>query len=100
MKLLAVVGSLRERSTSRYALHVAASGAQEAGADVSWLDLRLNALPICDGRDDPTSYGPEYLEVVRLVQTADALIVGSPEYYGSMPGALKNTYAAHSTVRS
>lgn len=90
MHVVAIVGSLREISTSRYALRRAAHGAALAGAEVGWLDLRDFTLPLCDGRTDAATYGPDYQRVRALVQRADALLIGSPEYHGSMTGALKN----------
>jgi FMN reductase len=90
MKIVVIVGSLRANSTSRHALRVAASGAERAGASVEWVELNELALPFCDGRKDHESYGPDYLRLLHAVQGADALLVGSPEYHGSMTGALKN----------
>lgn len=90
MKLLVVVGSLREHSTTRHALRRAAQGAEAAGAEVDWAEVRDLRLPLCEGRGNPDSYGPEVQDWRRRVQAADALLVGSPEYHGSMTGALKN----------
>ncbi|MFH1467944.1 MAG: NAD(P)H-dependent oxidoreductase [Pseudomonadota bacterium] len=90
MNVVAIVGSLREISTSRYALRCAALGATRAGAQVDWLDLRDYHLPLCDGRAEQASYGPDFQRMRALVLQADALLVGSPEYHGSMSGALKN----------
>jgi FMN reductase len=90
MKVLVMVGSMRERSTTRHALAIAADSAIGAGADVDWADLKDLALPFCDGRVDRTSYGPSVTLWTERVRTADAFLVGSPEYWGSMPGGLKN----------
>ncbi len=91
MRIVAFTGSLRERSATRSALEVACRGARRAGAEVAWLDLHLSNLPICDGRKDSASYGELTARLVEQVGQADALLVASPEYYGSMSGALKNT---------
>ncbi len=90
MKVLAIVGSMSISSTTRAALAVALKAVAEAGADVEWLDLREMDLPICDGRDDECSYGDRVVHLKERVSGADAFLVGSPEYYGSMSGALKN----------
>jgi FMN reductase len=90
MKIVAIVGSLRESSTSRHALRLAAAGAERAGATVEWLELRELELPLCDGRRGNDSYGPGVQRMLAAVRDADALLVGSPEYHGSMTGVLKN----------
>jgi FMN reductase len=63
---------------------------QALGAEAKILDLRQMNLPFCSGGDDY----PDYPDVVRLreaVQEADALILATPEYHGSISGVLKNT---------
>jgi FMN reductase len=90
MKLVVLVGSMRERSASRFALAVAARGATEAGAEVRWLEIKDLDLPFCDGREDPATYGPAVTTFRAAVAEADALLVGSPEYHGSLSGSLKN----------
>ncbi len=90
MKVLVVVGSMRERSTTRHALGIAARAAVEAGADVDWADLKDLGLPFCDGRADRSTYGPAVDRWAGRVRAADAFLVGSPEYWGSMTGGLKN----------
>lgn len=90
MKVLVLVGSMRSVSTTRHALVVAADAAREAGADVRVLDLKDLGLPLCDGRADEASYGPEVEALKQAVMESNAILIGSPEYYGSMPGALKN----------
>lgn len=90
MKIVAIVGSLRTSSSSRHALRKAAEGARSAGATVEWLELRELDLPLCDGRPDHDSYGANVQRMRALVQSADALLIGSPEYHGSMTGVLKN----------
>lgn len=88
MKVLALCGSRRKPSTTRAALSVALDAAQRAGAEIGWLDLSELNLPLCDGRDG--DYGPEVTTLRQEIAAADALIVGSPEYHGSMSGGLKN----------
>ncbi|MBN1336477.1 MAG: NAD(P)H-dependent oxidoreductase [Deltaproteobacteria bacterium] len=90
MQVLVVVGSMRERSTTRHALAIAAQGAFEAGARVDWADLKDLALPFCDGRTDRDAYGPAVTRWRERIRSTDAFLVGSPEYWGSMTGSLKN----------
>jgi NAD(P)H-dependent FMN reductase len=87
MRVLALSGSLRSPSNTRSALTVVLAGAQAAGASVEWLDL--DGLPFCDGRP-AEAYGARVDAHRTAVRTADALLIGSPEYHGGMSGMLKN----------
>ena len=88
MKVLALCGSRRPTSSTHRALEVALSASATAGAETGWLDLRELELPYCDGRKEP--YGPVAEAYRAAVAGADALLIGSPEYHGSVSGALKN----------
>ncbi len=90
MKVLSICGSLRPSSSTERALLVALEAARAAGAEVESLVLRDLDLPFCDGRSDEESYGGDAQRFRRLVGEADALLVGSPEYHGSLSGPLKN----------
>jgi FMN reductase len=90
VKIVGIGGSLRPDSSSYQALAVAIQRVQALGAEAKILDLRQMNLPFCSGGDDY----PDYPDVVRLreaVQEADALILATPEYHGSISGVLKNT---------
>jgi FMN reductase len=89
VKIVGMAGSLRSDSYSQIALKVALQKVQDLGAEVELLDLRQMQLPFCDGGDEY----PQYPDVKRLqdaVSNADALILVSPEYHGSISGVLKN----------
>ena len=45
-KILAFAGSLREHSYNKRVLQTAAEGAKNAGAEVTYIDLRDYAMPI------------------------------------------------------
>ncbi len=87
MRVLALCGSLREPSYTRLAMGLALAEAARAGAEVGWASLR--DLPWCDGRPDD-DYPPAVAELREQVKGAQALLIGSPEYHGSMTGVLKN----------
>lgn len=83
----ALNGSLRPHGMTRRALVVALEGAALCGAHTRLIDLWDYGLPLCDGSDG-THDG-----VLRLradVRCAHAMLWGTPEYHGSMSGALKN----------
>ncbi|MDP2309424.1 MAG: NAD(P)H-dependent oxidoreductase [Pseudomonadota bacterium] len=87
MRVLAVCGSLRPSSSTRSALAVALAAAGQRGAEVGWVDI--SGLPWCDGRA-VDAYGPRVDAFRAEVASADALLLGSPEYHGSFTGVLKN----------
>lgn len=89
VKVVGISGSLRTDSYSTKALYLAAERVKNLGADVEVLDLKAMNLPFCDGGSDYPDY-PD-VEVLRTaVATADALILSTPEYHGSVSGVIKN----------
>jgi len=87
-KILCVNGSLRQNSHTRKLLLLAVDAAKEAGGEVKLLDLAETSLPMYNPDiEDPH---PVEEQVRELVLWADAFILGSPDYHGSMSGALKN----------
>lgn len=90
MKVLSICGSLRPHSSTERALSLALDAARASGATTELLSLRSLQLPFCDGRDDEDSYGGDTARFRAMVAGADALLVGSPEYHGSLSGPLKN----------
>jgi FMN reductase len=90
MKVLTICGSLRTDSSTARALTIASEAARAAGADVEAVQLGELALPFCDGRSDESSYGGDVTQFIELVRGADGLIIGSPNYHGSVAGVLKN----------
>ena len=89
MRLLGVSGSLRSGSLNTQLLRLAA---EELPEDVE-LELydELASIPPFD--QDLADLAPD--EVVRLkdaVAEADAILVATPEFNGSIPGQLKNAF--------
>jgi chromate reductase, NAD(P)H dehydrogenase (quinone) len=88
MKVLAISGSLRRDSYNTALLRAAAEEAP-AGLELDLYD-GLREIPPYDG-DDDVSPGPAPVERLRdAIRAADAVLVATPEYNGSVPGALKN----------
>lgn len=90
MKILSICGSIRPDSITSRALSIAAAAATEAGAEVRSVNLGELSLPFCDGRSDERSYGGDALVFIDAVDWADGLLIGSPNYHGSLTGVLKN----------
>ncbi|WP_204140670.1 NADPH-dependent FMN reductase [Halomicronema sp. CCY15110] len=88
VKLVGIAGSLRTESYSHQALAIAASKAQDLGAEVTVLDLRQMTLPFCHGGDYADH--PDVAVLQQAVKAADGLILATPEYHGSVSGVLKN----------
>lgn len=90
IKVVAISGSLRLDSYNRKALRVAQRLASEVGASVEEVDLKKLNLPLYDG-DIETIGLPESVQKLKsVVESADVLLIASPEYNHSISGALKN----------
>lgn len=90
-KILAFAGSLREHSYSKRVVKTALKGAEEAGAEVTYIDLRDYAMPIYDqDLRDKDGFSENALKLQKLLSEHDGLMIASPEYNGSLSGALKN----------
>lgn len=85
--VLGVAGSTRQGSYSTWALKIALEHAKKHGAEVRLLDLNRTVLPLYN----PSAAGSKEVELAaEVVAWADAFILASPDYHGSMSGALKN----------
>src|SRR4051812_34411132 len=92
LKLLGVAGSLRSGSYSTRGLGLVLELAQARGAETRLLDLRTVNLPLYSPDAEDT---PEASVVAELVRWADAFVLSSPDYHGSMSGAMKNFLDYH-----
>ncbi len=90
-RILAFGGSLRHDSFNQKLAAAAATGAKEAGAEVTVIALRDFPLPVFD-QDLETSEGmPEAAKKLKqLFREHHGLIIAAPEYNGSITAALKN----------
>src|ERR671922_717969 len=85
--VLGVAGSIRQGSYSTKALKIVLEHAKKHGAEVSLIELNRIVLPLYDP-SAPASKEVEH--AAKAVAWADAFILTSPDYHGSMSGALKN----------
>ena len=89
IKLLAVCGSTREHSYSGRLAIIALAAAREHGAQTRLLELNPINLPTYNPDEDDMDH--EGLRVAtEAVNWADAFLLATPDYHGSMSGALKN----------
>jgi chromate reductase len=90
-RVLAFAGSLRRNSFNKQLVAVAASRAQQQGAEVTQLDLRDFPLPLYDGDLEDADGIPEAAtKLYELLRAHDAILLSSPEYNSSISGVLKN----------
>ena len=87
LNVLGVAGSTRRGSYSLQALNIALDNAKKYGAQIRSLELGKTVLPTYDPNME-SSKEIEY--AAEAVGWADAFILASPDYHGSMSGALKN----------
>ncbi|MDQ3087896.1 MAG: NAD(P)H-dependent oxidoreductase [Acidobacteriota bacterium] len=90
-KILAFAGSLREHSYSKRVVKTAMKGAENAGAEVTYIDLRDYPMPIYNADDhEKDGFHVNAAKLQKLLSEHDGLLICSPEYNGSLSGALKN----------
>src|ERR1700733_841975 len=91
MKLLIFGGALRADSCNKKFAREALRLAKELGADGEFLDLRDYPMPVYDGDIEATSGIPATTTALgKKIAAADAVVISTPEYNGSIPGILKN----------
>ncbi len=88
VRVLCIGGSTRPNSSAEKAVRVSAAAAEEAGAVVDLIVSRELMLPIYD--TETTARTPAAERFVAAVRAADALIIASPGYHGSVSGMIKN----------
>lgn len=89
LRIVGIDGARREDSASRKLLHSAKPYFEEAGVDFHIFDQSKDKLPLFDGADNSAA-DPSVQKLVNWVQSAHGVIFCSPEYHGSMSGAIKN----------
>ncbi len=89
LRILAVCGSLAPGSRTSKALACALRGAAEHNVETQLIELGDYEL-VFYGQVPPEDYPADVARLREEVGAAQALIVGTPEYYGGMTGALKN----------
>ena len=87
LNVLGVGSSMRQGSYSTTALNMILDMAKGNEAEIKLLDLRQTNLPMLYSAKDDTH---EIDQVTELVEWADAYILATPDYHGSMSGSLKN----------
>jgi NAD(P)H-dependent FMN reductase len=90
VRILGIGGSVRETSITRNVLTAILDEAAIAGAETVLADVHALDLPLYNP-DIPFAERPAaYHWLLEQVRAADAFIIASPTYHGTVPGALKN----------
>lgn len=91
-KIIAFAGSTRKGSINQKLVAVAAEKAKALGAEVTVVDLKDYELPLFNEDLEAANGAPEKAtELFELMKSHDGLLLGCPEYNGSITPLLKNT---------
>ena len=88
LRVLGVGSSMRQDSFSTETLKIILNNVNKNGGDTRLLNLYSNPLPMYTAEYNEKLSGIKH--AVELVNWADALVLATPDYHGSMAGSLKN----------
>lgn len=88
LNVLVVCGSNSSDSSTKVALLEVAGKLKNSGCAVDILDLHANPLPLLN--PETTWSQPYYGPLKERVAKSDVFVLGTPDYHGSISGALKN----------
>lgn len=91
MKIVGISGSMNTDSTTKQAVRIVLESAKAAGADIELIHLAEWKMPLYDDREDTSTYPEIVHRFIKTISEADGLVIGSPEYHGTLTGALKNS---------
>ena len=90
LNVVGIGGTLREGSASLGALRRALGAARDAGAETELLDLKELGLPMYEPGRPLAEYGDGAQKLVGAMRGADALILSTAAYHGTLAGVTKN----------
>ncbi|QHT60161.1 NAD(P)H-dependent oxidoreductase [Paenibacillus lycopersici] len=88
MRIAIIIGATRRESTSAKLSAYIADIMRKEGHEATLFDLREKPLPLYN--DDDEEIHPNTAELMDTVLHADAVVLSTPEYHGSLTGVLKN----------
>ena len=88
LRVLGVGSSMRQDSFSTETLKIILNKVNKNGGDTRLLNLYSNPLPMYTAEYNEKLSGIKH--AVELVNWADAIVLATPDYHGSMSGSLKN----------
>ncbi len=90
IKVLGLSGEYRPTSKCGMLVNLALDIAKEYGAETIFWDLDTDPLPLVG--EEGCWENPNVKRFQELAADCDAFLVASPEYHGTMSGAMKNTF--------
>jgi FMN reductase len=90
LRVLGIGGSTRRASKSLVLLQSALHLAADTGAEVTLADVRALDMPIYDHDRSLQDYPSSLHELLSAARAAEAYILCSPTYHGTVSGAVKN----------
>jgi NAD(P)H-dependent FMN reductase len=93
LKILGVGSSMRRNSYGTKALKFVLDMTKKYDTETRLLNLRETKLPFFDpdgGTEEDNSLSDELRKITDYVTWADAFVLVSPDYHGSMSGVMKN----------
>ena len=88
LRVLAVIGSLHRESVTRSVICHIAGKLEAAGCLVDIVDFEREPLPLFN--PDTAYAAPAFPALKKRVDEADVLLLGTPDYHGSMSSAMKS----------
>ncbi|MCI3923792.1 NAD(P)H-dependent oxidoreductase [Paenibacillus sp. TRM 82003] len=89
MNITIIAGSNRKDASSTKLLRYMETKLQRRHFTVTFVDLYADPVPLY-APDDEGAPDANVARLLRAVREADGLVIGTPEYHGSISGALKN----------
>jgi len=89
IRVTGVCGSLSADGATKQALAIALKGAAEYNAETALLELRDFNL-VFYGSVPQDEYPPDVIQLRQALKDSQGIILATPEYHGSLTGALKN----------
>ncbi|EEF60374.1 NADPH-dependent FMN reductase [Pedosphaera parvula] len=88
LNILAVVGSMNRKSVTRVVMNHAAQKLVDVGCAVDILDFEKEPLALFN---PDTAYDSQVFSTLKpRVEKADVILLGTPDYHGSISSATKN----------
>ncbi len=88
LQVLVVIGSLHQKSSTRTVLNLVARDLKKAGCQVDLLDFINEPLALFNPESAYST--PSFNALKARVDRADVLVLGTPDYHGSISSAMKN----------